>query len=383
MAAQPAGDGPDWSRRLDPRPQLRPSALAARLHRLRSRMFLILQCGIGGSIAWSLARYGLGHRQPFFAPITVIVGLGLTYGHRLRRVVEVTFGVAIGVLVGDVLVHLIGTGPLQVVLVTLLAMSLAVLAGAGGIIMIQAGVQSMIVVTLVAPPGYAFSRWLDAVCGGLVAVIAATITPASPIRRPRQQAARVLRELDEVLGLTATSVRRRDQTMVDEALRRARASESLLSELREATDEGIAVIRQSPFRRRHAPGVVAIAEVLEPLDRAIRNIRVLVRRAAVAVSLQEPIPPTLVALLDDLASACRQMAEELDQRHRPVAARPLLIKTVRSTLISHPPVSLSAEVVRAQVRSVVVDLLMLSGMSYAEARAQVPTRPQDLDVSTD
>jgi hypothetical protein len=37
-----------------------------------------------------------------------------------------------------------------------------------------------------------------------------------------------------------------------------------------------------------------------------------------------------------------------------------------------PAASLSAEVIRAQVRSIVVDLLMLTGLTYAEACAQVP-----------
>jgi hypothetical protein len=37
-----------------------------------------------------------------------------------------------------------------------------------------------------------------------------------------------------------------------------------------------------------------------------------------------------------------------------------------------PQTSLSAEVIRAQVRSIVVDLLMLTGLTYVEACARVP-----------
>ena len=44
------------------------------------------------------------------APIAAVVSLGTSYGQRLRRVVEVTAGVAIGVFLGDLLVLQVGTG---------------------------------------------------------------------------------------------------------------------------------------------------------------------------------------------------------------------------------------------------------------------------------
>ena len=47
-----------------------------------------------------------GHPTPFFAPIAAVVSLGTSYGQRLRRVAEVTLGVAIGVFVGDLLTAL-------------------------------------------------------------------------------------------------------------------------------------------------------------------------------------------------------------------------------------------------------------------------------------
>lgn len=369
----------DLGRRLDPRKRLTRTSFHQRLERLRSRIFLIIQCAIGGALAWVLAHDVLDHPQPFFAPVTVIVALGLTYGQRLRRVIELTVGVAIGVFVGDVFVHVAGSGPVQIAFVVLVSMVLAVLAGAGGLMMVQAGVQSMIVVVLVAPPGTAFSRWLDALVGGAIALIAAMITPTSPIRRPRIQAAAVLTELADVLGQTATAVRRRDQSRADAALARARDSEALLVDLREATEEGIAVTRQSPFRRRHAPAMVALADLVEPLDRAIRNIRVLVRRAAISVWMDEQVPPAYLEMVEDLAEVMRSMAEDLNERRTPLAARPTLLRIGRVSTLAATHTSLSGEVIRAQVRSTVVDLLMLSGLTYEESRDQVPAHVEDLD----
>jgi uncharacterized membrane protein YgaE (UPF0421/DUF939 family) len=39
-----------------------------------------------------------------------MISLGMSYGQRLRRVIDVTIGVAIGVLVGDIFVSFFGTG---------------------------------------------------------------------------------------------------------------------------------------------------------------------------------------------------------------------------------------------------------------------------------
>ena len=66
-----------------------------------------------------------------------------------------TIGVAIGVLVGDILVHFFGSGVWQIAVVVIVAMTIAVLFGAGPLLVSQAGLQSILVTTLVAQPGRA------------------------------------------------------------------------------------------------------------------------------------------------------------------------------------------------------------------------------------
>ena len=296
----------------------------------------------------------------------------MSYGQRLRRVIEVTIGVAIGVLVGDIFVDLFGSGVWQTALVAMTAMSIAVLFGAGTMLVTQAGVQSIIVTTLVAQPGLALSRWLDAVVGGGVALLAATITHASPLRRPRAQAAVVVAELSAILTCTARALRQSDMDLATATLTRARSSEHALDELRDLSAEGIAVVRLSPFRRRHLPGVQAIADLMEPLDRAVRNIRVLVRRASVAVRTGEEVPAPYVDLISSLADVTTEIAEQLGERRLATGSRAALTRIAQSSSPVEPQTSLSAEVIRAQVRSVVVDLLMLTGLTYVEACARVP-----------
>ena len=354
-------------------------SIRRRVDRLRSRSFFIGQCALAAGVAWAIARYVVGHPQPFFAPVAAMVCLGFSFGQRLSRVAELMVGVAVGVGVGDVFVRIFGTGVPQIVFVVALAMSIALLLGAGTLMSTQAGVQAALVATLLPNPSAGFSRWIDAVVGGLVALAAATIAPAAAISRPRQQASAVLNELSEILVETADGLRSRAEDAVSDALRRARASESLLDDLRSAANEGVAVVRLSPFRRRHRGRVQEIADLVVPLDRAIRNIRVLVRRCAVSVWRDEAMPAEYPQLLERLADGTRLIGESLFEPHADVAAHRVLGELGRRTAEMPLPTGLSAVVVLAQIRSTVVDLLELTGTTYDEARKLVPLRLDGLD----
>jgi len=366
-----------------PSPAPLPARVAARSRteaqvrtgRLASRVAFIVQCGVGAALAWWVASGVLHHAQPFFAPVTAIITLGMSYGQRVRRAIEVTIGVALGVLVGDVFSHVFGSGVLQVLVVVVIAMAIASLVGAGMLMTTQAGVQSAIITTLVAAPNQAFTRWLDAVVGGTVALVISALAPATGLHRPRQRAAIVVQEVAAILRETARSVRDDDADLAARTLERARASESMLSDLRSLSAEGVAVVRLSPFRRRHLPGVQAVADLLEPLDRTIRNLRVLVRRATAAVRRGERVPTAYLDLVEELARSCEDIARELHERQQPTAARAGLERLGERSVVLDRRSSLSGEVIRAQVRSMVVDLLVLTGVDPEEARRHVPVSP--------
>lgn len=355
------------------------ASVRQRLNRLRQQAFFIVQCALTAAAAWWVATALLHHEIPFFAPVAAIISLGMSYGQRLRRVIDVAIGVAIGVLVGDLFVAWFGSGVWQIAVVALTAMTIAVLLGAGTLLVTQAGVQSIIVTTLVAQQGGALDRWLDAVVGGCLALLATTIVPASPLRRPRAQAAAVIAELSGILAATAKALREKDPGLAASSLARARSSQHALDELRALSAEGIAVVRLSPFRRRHLPAVQAIADLFEPLDLAIRNTRVLVRRASVAVRQGEEVPAPYIDLISALAEATGEISVELSEPGLAPGSREALTTIAESTSVVTAQGSLSAEVIRAQVRSAVVDLLILTGLTYDEAFARVPASVGGLD----
>lgn len=348
------------------------AAAIRRVDRWRARSFVIAQCAVTAGLAWAVAQRGLDHPTPFFAPVAAIITLGLSFGQRLRRALEVAGGVALGVLVGDVFVQLFGTGVVQIMVVAAIAMSLATLLGAGQLLIIQAGVQAILVITLTPAPAQGLNRWLDALIGAGLAVVVATVAPSAPIRRPGMVASRVVRQMGATLEAAARALRSGDADAGEAVLAQAREGDSGLAELETAAGEGLAVVRQSPFRRRHRTAVGAYADLADPLEHASRNLRVLARRCAVALWRGEEVPLAYLLLMESLGEILRFMAGELENRRLPIAARPRLIAFAEAS--AHLPLSdsLSAVVILAQLRSLSADLLELTGLDYAEARELVP-----------
>jgi uncharacterized membrane protein YgaE (UPF0421/DUF939 family) len=349
-----------------------------RLERLRTRGFLLVQCAVAAGVAWWLASDVIGHRSPFFAPVVAVVCLGMSYGQRLRRVFEVAFGVAVGVFVADAFVHVAGTGPWQIAAVVLISMATATLLDGGPVLVTQAAVQGIVIAALAPSPGQAFTRWTDALLGGAVAVVAATIVPQAPLRRPRVAAAEVARKMSELLRRAAASAQDGDVEAAAAVLASARGTESLLRELRSAADEGLSVLASSPFRRTHASGVRKMVDLVEPLDRALRSVRVLVRRVTVAVGRGEQLPEGYDRLILDLADATDIIARALAENASPEVARPALLRVATESSLVPRTDSLATETVLAQIRSAVVDLLQVTGLDVDAAIAALPAeRPRE------
>ncbi|MGN6300090.1 MAG: FUSC family protein [Angustibacter sp.] len=353
------------------------SSWSDRVRLLRRYGWHIAQCAVAAAVAWGVARLVLGHPQPFFAPVAAIVSLGLSYRQRLQRVAEVTVGVALGVLIGDLFVHVFGTGPWQVLVVVAVAMVLAVLLDAGPLLVTQAGVQSSIVATLAPAPAAGLGRWLDAVVGGAVALVAAAVVPGSPLRRPRQEAAALMQDFAGWCRDGVRAVTTGDTALAYATLDRARASEQQLADVREAASDGLSIARSSPWRRGHRSDLLGIAALAVHLDRAVRNGRVLLRRITVVVRRGERLDDEVLGLLTALADAADELARAVSARSAPERSRELLAAVAAASGRATVGASLSSDVVIAQVRSMVVDLLELTGLDAEAARRLVPPSEHD------
>lgn len=343
-----------------------------RVERWRSRLFMICQISMAAGLAWFLGRNLLGHEMPFFASVAAIICLGFSFGQRLTRVIEVSSGVFIGVLTGDIFVTLFGTGPWQISLVCLVAMSVATWFNAKPLMINQSGIQAATVMTLMPAPNEGLSRWEDALLGCCLALLFATVAPTGPVQRPRLRAAEVLEHCAGTVRRAAEALREMDDAAGEQVLERARATQSRLTKLSDAAAEGVAVTRYSPFLRGHREHTQAIAELVAPLDRLVRNLRVFARRAAIATWRKEAVPFDYLDLVDQLADVTDFCAQELSARRIPERARPRIIALADATSAAGMHGTLSGLVILAQLRSMLVDLLELTGLDYVEARALVP-----------
>lgn len=347
-------------------------SVRARLARWRAKRFQILQCAFAAGLAWFIAADLLHHDHPFFAPVAAVLCLGTSYAQRLRRVAEVAIGVAVGVLIADLIVLQIGSGAWQLALVVVLAMSVAMVVDGSPLLVTQSAVQGIFVATLVPTPGTAFIRWSDALIGGAVALVAATLVPSAPLRRPREQAAIVARKIAGLLRAAAEVMVDGDSDRAFDVLAQARATDYLIRELQDAADEGMSIVASSPFRSRHRHEVRRASQLVEPLDKALRSTRVLTRRTAVAAYRRREVPSGYAVLCNEIASAADEVAEELSRNRLAVAARPALFAAAAGSAQLERTDELSIETMLAQMRSVIADLLEVTGMDSLAATDALP-----------
>ncbi len=337
----------------------------ARFRRLWTVLPALLQTAAAAAVAFTLARDLVGHTAPFVAPISAIIALGITYGQRSARAVEIVLGVAVGVLVADLITLSLGTGPGQIALVIFLAMVAAILLGGTRLVVSQSATSAALVATVAVPTHVSLDRPIDSLIGGAVAlVVNLVISPVNPLRLAHRAATPLLDELGAVLRDIARALELADHDAVVDALARARHLDQLMARFAESAQVGDEVASLSPLRRSHRADLAVYLRLSEQLDLAVRNVRVLARGAVRAVDLEAGVPQETVEALRDLASAVVALAPDPLDGDRGARARThVLDAAARATLGLERTANLSASVIVGQVRSTATDLLKGLGAS--------------------
>ena len=156
-----------------------------------------------------------------FASIAAVIAVGATYGQRSERAIELIGGVVLGIGVADLLVRAIGTGPAQIGLMVLLAMSAAVILGGGPLLVTEAAVSAILLVVLEpTSAGLAGSRVIQALVGGGVALaVSALAFPPDPVLLVRRSAQGIFSSLGRTLEELAAALAGRDTARAEAALR--------------------------------------------------------------------------------------------------------------------------------------------------------------------
>lgn len=343
--------------------------------RVRRAAVPVLLASVAAGGAYAVARYGLGHPYPFFAPVAAWIALGFSADRNLRRVAELAIGVAVGVLAGDLLVHWIGTGAWQIALVLTIAVLVARLLDRGDLLAVQAGVQALVVVVLPASAsGGPVGRWLDAVVGGVVALVVAALSPQDPRRRVRNLAEEAMTELADLLRTLSEGLHAQDRAATHRALLRGRASQPVLDGWRAAAVSARQTARVSPAFRRHRDELGAMVAAATLADRAMRNARVLARRAEVVTERAELRDNVVVlaGLVDLTRVAAQEIGAALGSGGPTHAARAAIERVAERADPHLAPGDLHVQQLVLLLRSLVVDLAETVGMEGDEARALLP-----------
>ena len=340
---------------------------------VRYRKWRILQLALAAGLAWFIATEVFGHQAAFFAPIAVVLVLGLTVRQRGRRALELGLGVAVGIAVADLIVVLTGTGLWQLMLVVGLAVTGALLLGGGTITVNQAAVSAVLVATLPVPDAaQSLDRFVDALIGSGIALLANSFTPADPIRIARRRLEPLLAALSGSLVDIADALEVGSVEDAEEALEKARALDPQVRQMKMAVEAGRETVNVAPARRSSGGRVGRFETAAEPIDLVVRDTRVLARGAVRATRLEENIPPKIIESIRDLSTAVRFLDRYLAGTDAGDACRESALRAAAlATAALEETSNMAASAIVAQVRATAMDLLQGLGVDADEARSSI------------
>jgi uncharacterized membrane protein YgaE (UPF0421/DUF939 family) len=320
----------------------------------------VLQTAAAAVISWYLAVWLLPDDRPAFASIAAVICVGITYGKRRSRALELVGGVVLGISISSVLLHLIGTGPVQIALLVILAMTAALLFRGGELLVNEAAISAILLASLQsADAGFSADRILEGLIGGGVGlVIASLLLPPDPVAMVSRVAQRAIGKLAGTLEEAAGALAGGDVQRAERALEAARGIDDDVDELEAVLPVASDTARFSPSRRGDRDLLRRYELTMPQLDFAVRNMRVLTRLVLRHTRTEEPVPAGLPEAVRELADAVWELGVQYEQPERVTRLRPLALSAARrATEISQHGPSPVLTQIAGQVRSIAADLV--------------------------
>jgi uncharacterized membrane protein YgaE (UPF0421/DUF939 family) len=341
--------------------------------RFRQALPPTIQIVVACVVAYSIAHYVFGHAYPLVAVTVALSSLGFVRDARPIRVLETAVAMIVGIALAELLVMLFGRGVWQLAIVLFTTLILSRTISPHASFAIAAGVQASLVTVLPLSSDLAFERSIDGIIGGAVALVATALLPRDPRRAAAASGQTVIDEVLATLDLLATALQAADREAATVALGRIRASQPALDSWAGSLDSARAIAQISPFLHKHVASLEDQHVLLEGMELATRNLRVIARRVDALIA--DGVPRERIGLLfQELAEAVRTLMTSLERPAQRSLARQALtlvaIKLDPELLV--PEAALTDQAVVLMLRPLVVDLLAASGVDKAEARATLP-----------
>lgn len=354
-------------------------SVQSRLKRVRKRLLPITQTGLAAGVAYWLAKDVIGHVQPFFAPIAVVIIIGMNGGDRINKAWDIALGCTLGVLVGDLVFARLGSGAWQITLIVSGSLLIASFFSKSQLLNNQVAIGSILIATIM-PPGAAVTgldRTVDAFVGCAVAMVTLALIPQAPLASARAEIATIMGLMSSVLDDVALGLSTSKPDHIREALDLIRGTQSRIDDMSAAIQSGQESSRISPFLWSQRRSVNSLSLVIPSVDNAVRTTRVLARRALVLCEDGDAITDKQVEIIDTLARVSLEFSELYDVNSRRAQAEviPELVNDLRAAAqdasmeVAGDDAVLSAYAILAQTRSLIVDMLQICGMSRESALA--------------
>ena len=347
--------------------------MRAAVRRATESLPAVIQIVIAAVAAYSIAHFLLGHPIPFIAVSVTITSLGLTRDARPRRVFDNALGIAIGITLSELLVFVVGRGVWQIAIVLLVVLVISRALSANPAFAVAATVQSAIVVIVPGPTGLVFTRTLDAVIAGVVALLATALIPRNPNHAAARERRRLFAAVDEGVTSVVECLRDADEAAGELGLARLRRTQPMINAWGDALESALAVTRISPFLRSRMPELKRDSRFLAAADLATRHLRTLARRSEFLVR-DGVHRPALAETVAQLATGLRLIGQEADDPQVGGTARSVLTDVARRLKPDSivPGGHVTDQAIVLMLRPLAVDLLVGTGMPIDEARALLP-----------
>lgn len=346
------------------------------------------RAAVAAALAYLLSHLLWGHEYPFFSSIVAFIIIGFGTETKIRKVVEMSAGVMLGVLLGELARSTIGPGTWQITVVVFGAGLLARLLDSGNLFGFQVTIQSLLVMIMPVTPGMTpGGRVVDALTGVTVAILIHLLTTGDPRSVQRRAATDFFQELEDTMVNLALAARSGDVRVAQAALRSVRiSSQSFTDQWKVANEAANEMATYSPTAYRHAAGVERLQHLLIGSDRAMRNLRVIARReveflTAVNGDAHSTLADALLAARDaitELRVAVSQDDVDFTAARRSLRlfgsylTPELLLKNdqgVRPGRAGH----FEGVTLVIQLRSLAIDLLQATGLEAKDAKRLLPS----------
>jgi uncharacterized membrane protein YgaE (UPF0421/DUF939 family) len=333
-----------------------------------------LQIVLGVLLSYSFAHFVLGHATPFIAVTVVVSTLGFARDARPRKVVESTLGILIGIVLSELLRLVIGAGIWQLALVVLITILVARALSPNPAFALAAATQSALVIILPTPVGGPFTRSIDGLVAGVVALLLTALIPRDTRRIALRDAHALASTLSQSMASLVEGLTESNLPAASLAFERLRRTQALIDNWGTSLDSAIAVARIAPLLRRQLPDLRRQQAILEGFDLAARHLRVISRRIYFLLK-EGGGRAELIDLFSAIAGVIDLMGDAIDDpiklNEAGIELRKLAPTLDPEKLMPHAPVTETVFVLLC--RPLVVDLLIATGYTIDDARTLLPT----------